>query len=133
MRGPHQPGYFKDPYMRTLCSIRVVSLALMAFSVGALAADGGLTVPSGFTVAVVQEGLGAGRHLAIAANGDIYLAGSNGLVAMRDTNGDGKVTRQPLRQRAGHQRHHSQDLAVRLGRRRRVPVPVEEGRAGAEG
>jgi len=63
----------------------------MAFSGGALAADGGLTVPTGFTVAVVQEGLGAGRHLAIAANGDIYLAGSNGLVAMRDTNGDGKV------------------------------------------
>ena len=40
---------------------------------------------------MVQEGLGAGRHLAIAANGDIYLAGRNGLVAMRDKNGDGKA------------------------------------------
>ena len=33
----------------------------------------------------------AGRHLAVAANGDIYLASRNGLVAMRDTNGDGKI------------------------------------------
>jgi hypothetical protein len=58
----------------------------------AMAADnGGLTVPDGFAVTVVQDGLGAGRHLAIAANGDIYLAGRNGLVAMRDSNGDGKV------------------------------------------
>ncbi len=39
----------------------------------------------------MQEGLGAGRHLAVASNGDIYLASRNGLVAMRDTNGDGKV------------------------------------------
>ena len=51
----------------------------------------GLTLPAGFTATVVQEGLGAGRHLAIAANGDIYLASHNGLVAMRDKDGDGKV------------------------------------------
>ena len=40
---------------------------------------------------VVQEGQGTGRHLAVAANGDVYLAGRNGLSALRDTNGDGKA------------------------------------------
>ena len=40
---------------------------------------------------VVQEGQGTGRHLDVAANGDIYLAGRNGLSALRDTNGDGKA------------------------------------------
>jgi glucose/arabinose dehydrogenase len=50
-----------------------------------------LKLPSGFTATVVQEGLGAGRHLAVAANGDIYLASRNGLTAMRDANGDGRI------------------------------------------
>jgi glucose/arabinose dehydrogenase len=39
----------------------------------------------------VQEGQGAARHLAVAANGDIYLAGRGGLLAMRDQDGDGKA------------------------------------------
>jgi glucose/arabinose dehydrogenase len=57
-----------------------------------LAADtDGLTLPPGFSATVVQEGLGAGRHLVIAANGDIYLASRKGLTAMRDTNADGKA------------------------------------------
>jgi glucose/arabinose dehydrogenase len=69
---------------------QVVSLSL-ALGGAALAAEGDLKLPAGFTATVVQEGLGAGRHLAVAANGDIYLASRNGLVAMRDKNGDGKV------------------------------------------
>jgi glucose/arabinose dehydrogenase len=78
--------------MRIMCFARVVSLSVTMLGGVALAADdGGLTVPAGFTVTVVQEGLGAGRHLAVADNGDIYLASRNGLVAMRDKNGDGKV------------------------------------------
>jgi glucose/arabinose dehydrogenase len=55
-----------------------------------MAADG-ITVPAGFTATVVHEGLGAGRHLVVAGNGNIYLASRNGLVAMRDKDGDGKV------------------------------------------
>ena len=71
---------------------RVVSLAMMVAAGAAHAQDvDGLKLPAGFTATVVQEGLGAGRHLAIARNGDIYLASRNGLVAMRDKNGDGKV------------------------------------------
>ncbi len=73
---------------------RIVSLALACVLASATASAqtvDGLKLPPGFTATVVQEGLGAGRHLAVAANGDIYLASRNGLVAMRDTNGDGKV------------------------------------------
>lgn len=83
--------------MRTSRFRRVVSLciaacAAVALGTAAAAADNdGLMLPPGFTATVVQEGLGAGRHLAVAANGDIYLASRNGLVAMRDKNGDFKV------------------------------------------
>jgi glucose/arabinose dehydrogenase len=83
--------------MRIASLARVVSMALLPAIAGlAIAADGnansdGLTLPEGFSATVVQEGQGAGRHLTIAANGDIYLAGSNGLSALRDTNGDGKA------------------------------------------
>jgi glucose/arabinose dehydrogenase len=73
----------------------IVSLAMAAVIAGASAANAqvvdDLKLPAGFTATVVQEGLGAGRHLAVAANGVIYLGGQNGLVAMRDNNGDGKV------------------------------------------
>lgn len=75
---------------------RVVSLALASlFATAAVAQSAqngdGIELPAGFTATVVHEGLGTGRHLAVAANGDIYLGGRNGLVALRDTNGDGKV------------------------------------------
>ena len=79
--------------MRTACLARVVSLALLPAIAGtAFGADGdGIALPDGFSAVVVQEGAGAGRHLAVAANGDVYLASRNGLLAMRDTNGDGKA------------------------------------------
>jgi glucose/arabinose dehydrogenase len=73
---------------------RVVSLAMacsLAASLAAAQGVDGLKLPAGFTAAVVQEGLGAGRHLAVSDQGDLYLASRNGLVAMRDSNGDGKV------------------------------------------
>jgi len=70
----------------------VVSLAMTVCGAAVAADSDGLILPAGFSATVVQEGLGAGgRHLAVAGNGDIYLAGRNGLIAMRDTNGDGKV------------------------------------------
>jgi len=58
---------------------------------GIACADANLTLPEGFTATVAQEGLGAGRHLVVAPNGDVYLASRNGLVAMRDSNGDGTL------------------------------------------
>ena len=78
--------------MRTTCLVRVVSLAALACAASAAgAAAGDLTLPAGFSATVVHEGSGAGRHLVIRSNGDLYLASRNGLVAMRDTNGDFKA------------------------------------------
>lgn len=59
--------------------------------------DGGLSLPDGFCAAVVAEDVGEARHLAVAPNGDVYVAvyGTDdvegGIVALRDTTGDGAV------------------------------------------
>jgi glucose/arabinose dehydrogenase len=57
--------------------------------------NGGLKLPQGFTAQIVADDLGHGRHIAVNTNGDIYLAlqelhNGSGLVAVRDTNGDGR-------------------------------------------
>jgi len=70
---------------------QVVSFAAALSLAAAASAD--ITLPAGFTARVAHEGLGAGRHLVVAPNGDVYLASRNGLVAMRDTNGDGTLDR----------------------------------------
>lgn len=58
--------------------------------------NGGLTLPAGFCAMVVAEGLPGPRHMTVAPNGDLFvaLAGSRtapgrGVLALRDTNGDG--------------------------------------------
>src|SRR5688500_12499250 len=75
---------------KVVSMITACAASLLAAGV-ASAQEGGLKLPEGFTATVAHEGLGAGRHLAINANGDLFLASRNGLVALRDTNGDGKV------------------------------------------
>jgi glucose/arabinose dehydrogenase len=57
--------------------------------------NGGLTLPSGFCALVVADGIGAARHIAVAPNGDVYVAllgqaEKGGVVALRDADGDGK-------------------------------------------
>lgn len=65
-------------------------------------ADDGLELPDGFNASVFHEGPGRGRHIAIRENGDVYMAsrppfGPPGaaeklyIIAMRDTDGDGKA------------------------------------------
>lgn len=57
----------------------------------------GLTLPDGFCAVVVADGLGRARHLTVAGNGDVLVATGRsrrdtvggGVVALRDTNGDG--------------------------------------------
>ncbi len=67
-----------------------------AFAAATCDADnGGITLPQGFCAQVVADGLGEARHLAVAPNGDVYVAlmGSEdkgGVMALRDSNGDGK-------------------------------------------
>jgi hypothetical protein len=40
---------------------------------GCDAGNGGLTLPSGFCASVFADNLGHARHLAVAANGDVYV------------------------------------------------------------
>jgi glucose/arabinose dehydrogenase len=81
--------------MRTTSFAWVVSfaasMAMVAGAGAAAASADDLTLPPGFAATVVHEGAGAGRHLAIRDSGDLYLASRNGLVALRDANGDFKA------------------------------------------
>ncbi len=60
-------------------------------------ANGGITLPDGFCAVVVADQVGAPRHLAVAPNGDLFVAlagrrgGAGGILALRDTSGDGKA------------------------------------------
>ncbi len=64
--------------------------------------DGGLTLPDGFCAVVVADSVGPARHIDVAANGDVFVAIRNrtlrdgsvvrgGIVALRDTDGDGRA------------------------------------------
>ena len=64
--------------------------------------NGGLILPAGFCALVVADGLEGARHLDVTADGDIYvhlrgLRGGEpnppggGVVALRDTDGDGRA------------------------------------------
>ena len=59
--------------------------------------SGGISLPAGFCAVVVADQVGAPRHLAIAPNGDVFVAlenrrgGPGGILALRDTTGDGRA------------------------------------------
>jgi len=59
--------------------------------------NGGLTLPTGFCAVVVADQVGSPRHLAVAPNGDLFVAlenrrgGPGGVLALRDTTGDGRA------------------------------------------
>jgi glucose/arabinose dehydrogenase len=63
--------------------------------------NGGLMLPAGFCALVASEGVGPARHLTVAPNGDVYVSlqepsgqeshsERGGIVALRDTTGDGR-------------------------------------------
>ena len=66
---------------------------------GACDADnGGLTLPSRFCAVVVARNVGRARHMAVRANGDLYVAldpdpsgAGGGILALRDNDGDGRA------------------------------------------
>ena len=70
--------------------------------------NGGITLPQGFCALVVANDVGIARHMAVAANGDLYVATQSrggrgtpetggGVVALHDADGDGKFdTREPI-------------------------------------
>ena len=65
--------------------------------------NGGLTLPEGFCATIFADAVGGGRHVAVAANGDVFVAlmtapkrapesgqaHDGGILALRDTTGDG--------------------------------------------
>src|SRR5690606_2094798 len=61
--------------------------------------NGSIKLQDGFSAFVVADSLGKARHLAVNKNGDIYVklaqekdsTKSSGIVALRDTNGDGRA------------------------------------------
>ena len=56
--------------------------------------NAGLKLPTGFCALLVAEGLTSARHLAVAPNGDVFVARSGqsgGVTVLRDTTGDGKA------------------------------------------
>jgi glucose/arabinose dehydrogenase len=58
--------------------------------------SGGLNLPQGFKAVKVADDVGSPRHIVIADNGDVYAGlrhekNGGGIVALRDTNGDGKA------------------------------------------
>lgn len=58
--------------------------------------NGGLELPPGFSALVVADSLGKGRHIAVGENGDLFMAleqlhNGCGIVALRDTTGDGRA------------------------------------------
>ena len=98
------PWFYNNYEMKRLVS-QLLAVALgTAFFAFALAAatpacdpdNGGITLPAGFCALVVADGVGTARHMAVAPNGDVYVAirgrtaNDGGVVALRDTNGDGR-------------------------------------------
>jgi len=87
-----------------IASAGVVALMFTAHGQSKIACDpdnGGITLPQGFCALVVANDVGTSRHMAVAPNGDLYVATNTrgarggpqtggGVVALRDTNGDGK-------------------------------------------
>lgn len=65
-------------------------------SVVADADNAGLKLPAGFGALKVADGIGRARHIAVTAQGDVYVklmrvVDGKGIVRLRDTNGDGKA------------------------------------------
>jgi glucose/arabinose dehydrogenase len=81
--------------------------------------DGGLTLAAGFCALVVADGADGARHVAVAPNGDVYVAlrgegregAGGGVLALRDTTGDGKA-----------------DVRIRFGPRGGTGLLLENGR-----
>lgn len=56
------------------------------------AGNAGLTLQPGFCAQIVADSIGAARHIAVAPNGDIFVAlrdTGGGIMALRDADGDG--------------------------------------------
>jgi glucose/arabinose dehydrogenase len=81
----------------------VASASSAAASAACPTDNGGITLPAGFCATVFADTIGHARHIVVNSNGDVYVNTWSGryyttpahpggfLVAMRDTNNDGKA------------------------------------------
>ncbi|HUA22283.1 MAG TPA: hypothetical protein VMB25_26240 [Bryobacteraceae bacterium] len=87
---------FGSPLLAAALGAAFFALPVAAATPNCDADNGGITLPDGFCALVAADGIGAARHMAVAPNGDLYVAiqgrtaNSGGVVALRDTNGDGR-------------------------------------------
>ena len=97
--------------------------------------NGGITLLPGFCAIVAADNLGIGRQMAVAANGDLFVSTRNvdpktpgGIVALRDTNRDGRFD---VQEKFGNQGgtgialrpgyvYHAQETAI-------VRYPLKDG------
>ena len=87
--------FIKQCILITVNLIFLLLFSESSFSQAKPATDD-LVLPKGFKSVVVANNLGQGRHIAINDNGDMYvilyrLKDKKGIVALRDTNNDGKA------------------------------------------
>ncbi len=92
--------------MQSLTGLLLLMLVRLTAAAGGVSAaelkpagDTGIRLPPGFEATVFADRVGMGRHIAAAENGDVYVAlnesdSGQGIVALRDTNGDGSADRQ---------------------------------------
>jgi glucose/arabinose dehydrogenase len=76
------------------CAAALTILPLNAAKMPACDPDnGGIQLPTGFCAFVAADGTGPARHIAVAPNGDVYVAlqGKGGVMALRDKDGDGRL------------------------------------------
>ncbi len=86
---------------KTIAALSLAAALLSAYPANRLPVcdsdNAGLTLPAGFCAVVVADQVGAPRHLAVAPNGDVFVAletrrgGPPGVLALRDTTGDGRA------------------------------------------
>ncbi len=74
-------------------------LFIILLSATTIASGQSLQVPAGFTAAIVAEGLGAARHIAVTRQGNIYvklgrLKDGKGIIYLQDTKKDGVFSQQ---------------------------------------
>lgn len=89
------PSRFTPHLLVSALTLSAISLGLDRRRPPACDADnGGFTLPAGFCAVLVGQALGPVRHLVVAPNGDIFAAlqaRGPGILALRDTNGDGRA------------------------------------------
>ena len=100
-RAPLSTSVTADSNAQAPASLSPVPAIPAAASLTCAPDNGGITLPPGFCAIVVADQIGLARHVTVRPNGDVYVAliraadgsGTSGIMALRDTDGDGQADR----------------------------------------